>query len=206
MNSVKLTEEAGPVTMTTTRYILDKAPGNSTVIYAINPGTSSSLQRVDIKGGSPPFSKSYAATALNKQIVTYTPSVSGNPAFNSFVTTTQAWSGPGLMRNGGGGGGGNPTTPESSGTPIGVIVGGAVGGLVAFALVIFFGVRRRRRSRQQQQILAVATASSPECSYAKFRVSSYGGSGTPLSPQLYPEDDSPHTIASLSSNVQNSSP
>lgn len=134
------------------------------MIYAITPGTASSLHRVDIKGGSPPFSKSYAATALNKQIITYTPSVSGNPTFNSFDTTAQTWSGPGLMNNGGGGGGGgNPTTPESSGTPIGAIIGGAVGGLVVIALAIFFCVRHRRRSQQQQQKpTAPATTKSPE--------------------------------------------
>ncbi|KAG9064219.1 hypothetical protein KI688_003407 [Linnemannia hyalina] len=134
--------------------MIDKfAPDNSTVIYAITPGRSSSLQRVDIKGGSPPFSKSYAATALNKQIITYTPSVSDNPAFNSFDTTAQAWGGPGLMSNDGGGGGDNPTTPESSGTPIGAIVGGAIGGLVVFALVIFF----RRPSPTQEPTTTTET-------------------------------------------------
>ncbi|KAF9328113.1 hypothetical protein BGZ91_001144 [Linnemannia elongata] len=143
MNSIKLTDEAVPVTMTTTGYILDKAPDNSTVIYAITPETSSSLQRVDTKGGSPPFSKSYAATALNKQIVTYTPSVSGNPTINSFDTTTQTWSGPGLMNN-------NITTAEPSGVPIGAIIGGAVG-LVVIALAIYFCVRHRRKSQLQQQ-------------------------------------------------------
>ncbi|KAH7049824.1 hypothetical protein BKA57DRAFT_461309 [Linnemannia elongata] len=338
MNSIKLTDEAVPVTMTTTGYILDKAPDNSTVIYAITPETSSSLQRVDTKGGSPPFSKSYAATALNKQIVTYTPSVSGNPTINSFDTTTQTWSGPGLMNN-------NITTAEPSGVPIGAIIGGAVGGLLVIALAIIFCVRHRRKSQLQQQkptapaiteslesgryegprtanvaggggdfgvqkdqlqemsqmqqiyyyqpqtyeqvqghyppspatffipppppvnpnavksfevyrptsideapsesnstpygslyispspnayrvstvsaqttpvvsaaeVAAVATTGSPEHSYAKSRVSSYGGSsnGTPLSPQLYAEDEkgharSPHTFASLSPSANNS--
>lgn len=60
-------------------------------------------------------------------------------------------------------------------------------------------------------VATVATASSPEYNYAKSRVSSYGGSsGTPLNPQLYPEDEqgharSPHTFASLSPNAKNSS-
>ncbi|KAF9150666.1 hypothetical protein BG015_007512 [Linnemannia schmuckeri] len=121
MNSIKLTEEAVPVTMTITGYILDKAADGSTVVYSITPVTSTSLQRVDVKGGSPSFSKSYAATALNKQIITYSPSVSGNSTFNSFETATQTWSGAGLMNNGGGGenGGGSLIISETSGTSIG---------------------------------------------------------------------------------------
>ncbi|KAH7052865.1 hypothetical protein BKA57DRAFT_503002 [Linnemannia elongata] len=72
VKSIKLTEEAVPATMTTTGYILDKAPANSTAIYAITPETWSSFPRVDIKCGSPP-SKSYAAKALNKQNIPMPP-------------------------------------------------------------------------------------------------------------------------------------
>ncbi|KAF8930526.1 hypothetical protein BGZ47_000499 [Haplosporangium gracile] len=174
--SIKLTEEAVPVTMTITGYILDKAADGSTVVYSITPGTSTSLQRVDVKGGSPPFSKSYVATALNKQIITYSPSVSGNSKLDSFDTTTQTWSGPGLMNNGGGGGEGGRslTTPEFSGTPIGAIIGGSARDLEVIALTTFFFVCHRRRGHQQQKY--VATTESPEFGrYEDFNKANSGG-------------------------------
>ncbi|KAF9088629.1 hypothetical protein BGX29_000176 [Mortierella sp. GBA35] len=148
MNSIRLSAEAVPVTMTTTGYILDKAPDGSTVVYSITPDISASLQRVSITGGSPPFSASFAATALNKQIITYTPSVPGSPYFNSFDTLTGTWSGPGLLNNGNGT---NPTSTPTPGpkAPIGAIIGGAVGGVIVIALLVFLFVRHRRRDQQK---------------------------------------------------------
>ncbi|KAF9083076.1 hypothetical protein BGX29_003401, partial [Mortierella sp. GBA35] len=76
-------------------------------------------------------------------IITYTPSVSGNPYFNSFDTVTGTWSGPGVLNNDGG------TDPESRKTPIVAIIGGVVGGLVVLAILVFLFVRRRRRGQQK---------------------------------------------------------
>ncbi|KAG0275045.1 hypothetical protein BGZ95_009243 [Linnemannia exigua] len=155
MNSIILSDQAVPVTMVGTGYILDKAQDGSTIVYSITPERSSALQRIEVKGGSPPFSSAFAATAMNKQIITYAPSTSGSPTFNSFDTTTRTWGGPGLMSNGGGGGGGtNPTsdpTPESSKTPVAAVIGGVAAALAGIALVVFLFIRQRRKSQQQHK-------------------------------------------------------
>ncbi|KAK3839701.1 MAG: hypothetical protein J3R72DRAFT_447392 [Linnemannia gamsii] len=318
MNSITLSDQAVPVTMANTGYILDKAQDGSTIVYSITPEKSSALQRIDVKGGSPPFSAAFAATSMNKQIITYAPSTSGSPTFNSFDTTTYTWGGPGLMSNGGGGGDGVNPISEPSKTPIAAILGGAVAALVVIALATFLFIRQRRKNQQQhkrtdnpesvhhtdstdkangglgsqmnylqdlpsmQQVQyyqtlsyeqqfppsptifvpppppvnpnavtsfeayrptstdgapselnitpygspyvspspyrnnanrdstysatpAATTATDQDYSYTKSRGSSYGGSGTPLSPQVYPQDEknnprSPQSFASASPN------
>ncbi|KAG0296453.1 hypothetical protein BGZ96_009406 [Linnemannia gamsii] len=113
LNGVSLTMDAVPVTMANIGYILDKGSDGSTVVYSIIPDQSSMLHRVSTAGG-PPFSPFMAATALNKQIVTYSSNSNSplgsltGPTLNIFDTVTGIWSGPGLMDSsspGGGGGG-----------------------------------------------------------------------------------------------------
>ncbi|KAG0305607.1 hypothetical protein BGZ98_003859 [Dissophora globulifera] len=140
MNSISLTKDAIPITMTSTGYILDKASDGSTVIYSITPNELPRLQRVSNNNtGAPVFSEAMAATALNKQIVTYSPSINGTPTFNSFDTVTGKWSGRGLVNFSG------PAPSLPLKTSVGAIVGGVLGGLVVGAFVVFFGIRYSRR-------------------------------------------------------------
>ncbi|KAG0056464.1 hypothetical protein BGZ89_002109 [Linnemannia elongata] len=135
MNGITLTENAIPVTMGKRAYILDKGSNNLTVVYYIEPGTSSTLNLVDNAGGSLPFSSILAASALYNGILTY--SSSNNVAtFNLFDVTENTWRGNGVVSN-----------PKSSlSTPIGAIIGGVAGGLIAIVLIVFFILRRRRQT------------------------------------------------------------
>ncbi|KAG0275044.1 hypothetical protein BGZ95_009242 [Linnemannia exigua] len=142
MNEIKLTADAIPVTLANTGLIVDKALDGSTVVYSINPDESATLNQITSTGGSPPFSAAMALTALNKHIITYTPSIEGVPVFNSFDTTTGIWSGPGLMNGGG-------TAPGSS-VSLAAIIGGTMGALLLIALVVLL-IFRRLRHRQAQQ-------------------------------------------------------
>ncbi|KAF8944165.1 hypothetical protein BGZ47_004561 [Haplosporangium gracile] len=144
MNGISLTEGAIPVTMGNTAYILDKASNGTTVVYSINPGASSTLNRVYKTGDSLPFTNNMAASALNNQILTY--SVTKNIAyFNVFDLSSGSWSGSGLVS---GPAVDAPPPPSSSisSTPIAAIVGGVLGGLLVIALALFFFVRHRRQS------------------------------------------------------------
>ncbi|KAF9920239.1 hypothetical protein FBU30_009973 [Linnemannia zychae] len=159
MNSIKLSAQAIPVTMTNTGYLLDKASDGSTVIYSIAPGSSANLMRIDVNGGRPPFVASMAATAMNNQIITYSPSISGSPTFNSFDTTTMTWSGPGLMTDGDK----PPINPDpAKSTPLGAIIGGAVGGLLVIAIAIFLIVRYRRKNQQNKSTENPSAAHQPK--------------------------------------------
>ncbi|KAF9910580.1 hypothetical protein EC991_006139 [Linnemannia zychae] len=164
MNGITLSSDALSVTMEGTGYILDKAKdSDSTVIYSITPGTSTTLQPVSIKGGAPAFLPSLSATVMNKQIVTYSAPVGGTPYFNSFDTTTQTWGGANLINKpivtgpkGPDGGDGS-----SKSTPIGAIVGGIVGALVVVALGIFLFIRHRRTQRNKAIPAAHTNTHSP---------------------------------------------
>ncbi|KAF9167819.1 hypothetical protein DFQ26_003013 [Actinomortierella ambigua] len=128
-----------------TGYILDKASDGTAAIYSMTPSESLVLKRVSISNAmAPPFSAVMTATALNKRIVTYTPSNNGTPSMNLFDTTTGTWSGPGLIKIGSSP---PPLKPESK-LPIGAIIGGVLGGLAVIALVTF-GIRRHRRGYHQ---------------------------------------------------------
>ncbi|KAK3835202.1 MAG: hypothetical protein JOS17DRAFT_845805 [Linnemannia elongata] len=143
MNGITLTENAIPITMGNIAYILDKASNGTTAVYSINPGASSTLNRVYKTGDSLPFTNNMAAAALNNQILTY--SVTKNVAyFNVFDVATGSWSGSGLIS--GPAVDAPPPLSSKSSTPIGAIVGGAVGALLVIALALFFFVRRRRQS------------------------------------------------------------
>ncbi|KAF9104414.1 hypothetical protein BGX29_001941 [Mortierella sp. GBA35] len=155
MNGITLTKDAIPVTMASTGYILDKAPDGSTVVYSITPEESATLKRVTSTGGTPPFSASMAATALNKQIVIYIPSIEGAPTFNSFDTTTGSWNDSGLITAGG-------SNSATSAIPLDAIIGGAVGGLMVIALAMFVVIRYRRRRSQQKPTLGLDTDASQE--------------------------------------------
>ncbi|KAF9910585.1 hypothetical protein EC991_006144 [Linnemannia zychae] len=148
--------DAIPVTMANTGFILDKGLDGSTVVYSITPDQSAMLHRVSISGG-PPFSPAMAATALNKQIVTYSYSLTAGPALNVFDTMTGTWTGPGLDgtssfgSSGVGGGYNSNNQPQQQEIPIGVIVGGAIGGLVVltFSFFLYFSIKYRVRGSQQ---------------------------------------------------------
>ncbi|KAF9347145.1 hypothetical protein BGX26_001370, partial [Mortierella sp. AD094] len=161
MNGITLSSNAIPVTMVGVGYILDVAPDGSTVLYSINPGQSSQLQRVPIQGNVPPFSSTMAATALNSQIVVYGASKGGaaTATFNSFDTVGGSWTGPGLVA---------AFVPTASPTPsngaqpnsgskdskvsLPAIIGGVVGGLVLIAIVALLVIRSRRNSARKAAV------------------------------------------------------
>ncbi|KAK3839691.1 MAG: hypothetical protein J3R72DRAFT_525184 [Linnemannia gamsii] len=157
MNGAMLTMDAIPVTMANIGFILDKGSDGSTVVYSITPDQSAMLHRVFIAGG-PPFLPTMAATALNKQIVTYSNSMGAGPVLNIFDTMTGTWSGPGLAdgssfgsySGGGGGYNSNSQPSQQQEIPIGVIVGGAIGGLVVltFSFFLYFSIKYRIRGQQ----------------------------------------------------------
>ncbi|KAG0275783.1 hypothetical protein BGZ95_008378 [Linnemannia exigua] len=166
MNGARLTMDAIPVTMANTGFILDKGSDGSTVVYSITPDQSAMLHRVSIAGG-PPFSPAMAATALNKQIVTYSNSIGAGPVLNIFDLTTGTWSGPGLADGssfgsypGGGGYNSNNQPSQQQEIPIGVIVGGAIGGLVVltFSFFLYFSIKYRIRGSQQMASNGSASA------------------------------------------------
>ncbi|KAG0269245.1 hypothetical protein DFQ27_004307 [Actinomortierella ambigua] len=141
-----------------TGYILDKAPDGTAAIYSMTPSESLVLKRVPISNAmAPPFSAVMTATALNKRIVTYTPSNNGTPSMNLFDTVTGTWSGPGLIKIESSpppspSPSPSPPPPKSeSKLPIGAIIGGVLGGLAVIALVIF-GIRRHRRGYHQADV------------------------------------------------------
>ncbi|KAF9142782.1 hypothetical protein BG015_000666 [Linnemannia schmuckeri] len=162
LNGVTLTMDAVPVTMANTGYILDKGSDGSTVVYSITPDQSSMLHRISLAGG-PPFSPFMVATALNKQIVTYSSNNSPlgsmtGPILNIFDTITGTWSGPGLMD------GFSPSStaglypgynqpPQQQEVPLGAIVGGAIGGLVVltFSFFLCFSIKYRVTGSQQME-------------------------------------------------------
>ncbi|KAH7049832.1 hypothetical protein BKA57DRAFT_461322 [Linnemannia elongata] len=160
LNGATLTPDAVPVTMANTGYILDKGSDGSTVVYSITPDQSSMLHRVSITGG-PPFSPFMAATALNKQIVTYSSNNSPlssmtGPILNIFDIVTGTWSGPGLMdgsspSSSAGGYPGYNQPAQQQEVPIGAIVGGAIGGLVVliFSFFLYFSIKYRVVGSQQ---------------------------------------------------------
>ncbi|KAG9064213.1 hypothetical protein KI688_003401 [Linnemannia hyalina] len=157
MNGISLTVDAIPITMGTTAYILDKADNGTTVVYSINPTTSTTLNRLYNTGDSLQFTNNMAAAALNNQLLTY--SVNKNVAsFNVFDVTTSSWSGAGLVPAPVSGPTSNPTSSTSSPTSMGAIVGGAVSGLFLIAIVVLFFVRnRRRRQRKNRQKIMEGT-------------------------------------------------
>ncbi|KAF9142780.1 hypothetical protein BG015_000664 [Linnemannia schmuckeri] len=157
MNGISLTESAIPVTMGNTAYILDKASNGTTVVYSINPGASSTLNRVYKTGDSLPFANNMAASALNNQILTY--SVTKNVAyFNVFDLSSGSWSGSGLVS-----GPAEDAPPSSkSSTPVGAIVGGAVGGLLVIVFALFFVVHRRRQGAPKSDNAAELAQTGPE--------------------------------------------
>ncbi|KAF9127926.1 hypothetical protein BGW39_005476 [Mortierella sp. 14UC] len=164
MNGITLSSDALSVTMEGTGYILDKAKdGNTTVIYSITPGSSSTLQSVNIKGGAPVFLPSLTATVMNKQIVVYSAPVGGTPYFNSFDTSTQTWGGANLISKSGPPGPNGPggVDGSSKGTSIGAIVGGVVGALVVIALGVFLFIRHRRNQKSQAIPAAHTNAHAP---------------------------------------------
>ncbi|KAG0281977.1 hypothetical protein BGZ96_000959 [Linnemannia gamsii] len=159
MNGIALTENAIPITMGNTAYILDKASNGTTVIYSINPGASTILNRIYKTGDSLLFTNNMAASALNNQILTY--SINKNVAyFNVFDVSSGTWSGNGLVS------GATvdvpPPSSSKSSNPIGVIVGGAVGGFLVIALALFFFVRYRRQSALKSGNVAELAQASPE--------------------------------------------
>ncbi|KAK3835208.1 MAG: hypothetical protein JOS17DRAFT_560968 [Linnemannia elongata] len=156
MNGIQLSSDAVSVTMGDTGYILDKAKdSNTTVLYSITPGISSTLQNVNNKGGGAPvFFPSIAVTALDKQIVVYSAPPGGTPYFNSFDTTTGTWGGINLI------------TPPDSKPNIGAIVGGIVGGLLVIALLVICYIRRRNNQRRKEAAAPVANASADKYSPA----------------------------------------
>ncbi|KAF9298968.1 hypothetical protein BGZ88_003046 [Linnemannia elongata] len=159
MNGITLTENAIPITMGNTAYILDKASNGTTVIYSISPGASSMLNRVYKTGDSLPFANNMAAAALNNQILTY--SVTKNVAyFNVFDVATASWSGSGLVS--GPAVDAPPPLSSKSSTPIGAIVGGAVGALLVIAMALFFFIRRRRQSASKSANTAELAQAGPE--------------------------------------------
>ncbi|KAF9140252.1 hypothetical protein BGX30_006788 [Mortierella sp. GBA39] len=163
MSGIALTANAIPVTMKDTAYILDQGSDGSTIVHYLQPGKSSTLNTLAIKGQVPRFSNLLTATALDTRIVTYSSYNNLSPAFNSLDTTTGTWSGPGLIDSTIGGGGTSPYSPgsgdsspsssngansgggDSKSSSIGAIVGGVVGGLVVIALVAFLFIRNRRQ-------------------------------------------------------------
>ncbi|KAF9537082.1 hypothetical protein EC957_008876 [Mortierella hygrophila] len=151
MSEISLTVDAIPITMGTTAYILDKADNGTTVIYSINPSTSTTLNRVYNTGDSLQFTNNMAAAALNNQLLTY--SVNRNVAsFNVFDVATSSWSGAGLVSAPVSGPTSSPTAATSSPTSMGAIAASAVGGLFLIAIAVLLFVRcRRRRQRQNRQ-------------------------------------------------------
>lgn len=163
MSGIALTANAIPVTMKDTAYILDQGSDGSTIVYYLQPGKSSALNTLAIKGQVPRFSNLLTATALDTRIVTYSSYNTLSPTFNSLDTIAGTWSGPGLINSTNGSGGTSPYSPGSGGSSpssgngtntgggdsksssIGAIVGGAVGGLVVIALVAFLFIRNRRQ-------------------------------------------------------------
>ncbi|KAF9550518.1 hypothetical protein EC957_000192 [Mortierella hygrophila] len=163
MSGIALTANAIPVTMKDTAYILDQGSDGSTIVHYLQPGKSSALNTLAIKGQVPRFSNLLTATALDTRIVTYSSYNNLSPTFNSLDTTTGTWSGPGLINSTIGGGGTSPYSPgggdsssssgdganggggDSKSLPIGAIVGGVVGGLVVIALVAFLFIRNQRQ-------------------------------------------------------------
>ncbi|KAG0291205.1 hypothetical protein BGZ96_005398 [Linnemannia gamsii] len=160
MSGVALTNNAIPVTMKDTAYILDQGSDGSTAVYYLKPGTSPGLNTLAIKGPGPRFNTLLSATALDTRIVTYSSFNKLSPTFNSLDTTTGTWSGPGLNASSNGG---NPSIssgslPSSSNSAIGssggdsksspslgVIIGGVVGGLLVIALLAFLFIWTRRQ-------------------------------------------------------------
>ncbi|KAF9995200.1 hypothetical protein BGZ65_009181, partial [Modicella reniformis] len=152
MAGITFSNDAIPVSMTHVAYILDRASDGSTVLYSINPNQGVKLQRVDVQGDVPWFSPNMTATALNSQIVVYTPMTRSSTApsrFNSFDTDKKTWAGPGLI------------TPESKiKAPLVVsIIGGVVGGLVVIAIIFILVIRHRRKSSDRTINHASSTAS-----------------------------------------------
>ncbi|KAG0215496.1 hypothetical protein BGX33_001169 [Mortierella sp. NVP41] len=168
MNAIKLTSKAIPITMGPVAYILDQAIDGSSVLYTINPGTTSTLTAVSVTGDVPSLSANVAATSSSTQIIIYVVT-GGVPRFNIFDTATSTWSGPGLVKpyavttsrgsststgsgslpsKSNGSGGDN----DSSSIPIGALVGGVVGVLVVIALIAFLFVRNRRKGYNQPPV------------------------------------------------------
>ncbi|KAG0242741.1 hypothetical protein B0O80DRAFT_493947 [Mortierella sp. GBAus27b] len=145
MGGITLTSKAIPVTMGSVAYILDQASDGSTVVYSINPSKGASLQRADAGGDVLSWGPYMTATALNSQIVVYTPTGrnSSYPVFNAFDTVAKSWSGPGLVKTQLSGGG----QSSNSKTNVGAIVGGIVGGLALIAIIAFLVIRQRKKAR-----------------------------------------------------------
>ncbi|KAF9910583.1 hypothetical protein EC991_006142 [Linnemannia zychae] len=161
MNGIMLTASAYPITMGSIAYILDKGPNGTTVIYAIDPSLSYSLDRVSVAGGSLslPFVNIKAAAALSNQILTY--SSNGVAAsFNVFDLSTATWSGSNLVAAAPVGDY-SPSTSKSSAS-VGAIIGGVLGCLVIAALAIFLFIRKRRQSAQKATIVTETAQQSPE--------------------------------------------
>ncbi|KAF9911640.1 hypothetical protein EC991_002758 [Linnemannia zychae] len=187
MSGIVLTANAIPITSGETAYILDQGSDGSTVVYYLNPSTSTQLTPLLIKGQVPKFGGVLTATALNTQIVIYSSGNGASPTFNILDTTTGTWTGPGLMApslpstsgaslpspsNGTGGGG------ESKSNLPGII-GGVVGGLVVVALVAFLFIRNRRRKNTVPAVQKPVETS--------FQDPSQHGSPTQMMQQSYPQ-------------------
>ncbi|KAG0063398.1 hypothetical protein BGZ90_002669 [Linnemannia elongata] len=71
MSGIALTANAIPVTMKDTAYILDQGSDGSTIVYYLQPGKSSALNTLAIKGQVPRFSNLLTATALDTRIFGY---------------------------------------------------------------------------------------------------------------------------------------
>ncbi|KAF9083985.1 hypothetical protein BGX23_010942 [Mortierella sp. AD031] len=190
MNGISFSSDAIPITMEGTGYILDKAKdGNTTVIYSISPGTSSSLQKVVSRGGAPAFYPSIAATTMNNQIITYSAPIGGAAYFNSFDTTKGTWSGANLIST--------PPTDGDPKVPIGAIIGGVVGGLVLIALVAFLVIRHRRAARKNRDIPtaipcpAVVKSLSPPPPPPMNQILYSNGAVVPVQDQMFPVQPQP---------------
>ncbi|KAG0215027.1 hypothetical protein BGX33_001587 [Mortierella sp. NVP41] len=140
MNGIFLTKEAIPVTMTSTGYILDKAPDGSTVVYSITPNVSTALNRVPQSGNTLRFSPNMATAALKKQILIYSVSPEGISYFNIFDPDRGIWSGGGLISSKAIAGDDPATVPIK--LPLGIIIGGVIGGLVVIGIASMLIVRK----------------------------------------------------------------
>ncbi|KAF9150667.1 hypothetical protein BG015_007513 [Linnemannia schmuckeri] len=185
MSNIVLTENAIPVTMSTTGYILDRAKdGFSTVVYSITPSKSYALQEVVNTGPSPPFANNMAAAALSQRIITYTSPPGANGYFNSFDTVTGTWSGQNLVAP--------RKSSSSNSTPVGAIVGGVLGGLILFAMFIILFIRRRHQNTCKSVNIAqpevgniIATSTTDDMDGSGLGYIQYAP-GYPLPPSFIP--------------------
>ncbi|KAF9974287.1 hypothetical protein BGZ73_002303 [Actinomortierella ambigua] len=165
MRGAALTQDAYPITMGDTGYIMDKTPSNTTILYSIRPSSGSyTLDRVKVKGDVPPFLPGRVATTRGTQIILFGGLLNGHMPVANFAiydTITDAWSGLDLVK---------PPPPPTGTSPVGnhlgptskdgnaggehlnlsAIAGGVAGGVVVVSVVIGFLLYRRHTQKRRR--------------------------------------------------------